>query len=212
MHFSGRHATTELTELTTLLVERVLDRDGREAEADHPALAALSHTCGRRFQPDQESEWLRTLIVGAVSVALGFATELYRDWTGENGIVTPGVRRGIRDALVEAVQETLRDGTEVALLLNPKDPWNVGRFVLCMAAGEGGVDLGAWREHLAPALVRAARAHPEIALPELANFLGDEESSRRGAGSAPTESWVDTLSSVIRQRRSWVTLSTSFWR
>ena len=82
LHFSGRHATDELTELTTLLVERVLDRDGREAEADHPALSALSYTCGRRLQPDQESEWLRTLIVRAVPVALGFATELYRDWTG----------------------------------------------------------------------------------------------------------------------------------
>ena len=187
LHFSGRHATTELTELTTLLVERVLDRDGREAEADHPALVALSDTCGRRLQRDRESGWLRALIVGAVPVALGFATELYRDWTGDDGIVTPGVRPEIRDALVEAVQGTLRDGTDVALLLNPRDPWSVGRFVLCMAEGGSGVDLETWREYLAPALARAARTHPEIVLPELANFLGDEESSRRGVGSGPTE-------------------------
>ena len=187
LHFSERHVTDELTELATLLVERVLGRDGREAEAEHPALAALSHTCGRRLQPDQESEWLRTRIVGAVPVALGFATELYRDWTGENGIVTPGVRQEIRDALVEAVQETLRGGADVALLLNPWDPWSVDRFVLCVAEGGSGVALETWREHLAPALVRAARTHPEILLPELANLLGDRESSRRVAGSGPTE-------------------------
>ena len=183
LHFSERHATSELTELATLLVERVLDRDGREAEADHPALSALSYTCGRRLRPDQESEWLQTLVVGAVPVALGFATELYRDWTGENGIVTPDVRRQIRDALVEAVQETLRDGANVALLLSSRDPWSVGRLILCMAEGGNGVALETWREHLAPALIRAARTHPEIVLPELANFLGDEESSRRTAGS-----------------------------
>ena len=187
LHFSGRHATDELTELTTLLVERVLDRDGREAEADHPALSALSYTCGRRLQPDQESEWLRTLIVRAVPVALGFATELYRDWTGENGIVTPDVRQQIRDAFLGAVQETLRDGTNLALLLSSRDPWRVDRLVLCMAEGGSGVDLETWREHLAPALVSAARTHPEIVLPELANFLGDEESSRRAARSSPAD-------------------------
>ena len=187
LHFSERHATGELTELATLLVERVLDRDGRKAEAEHPALVALSHTCGRRLRPDQESEWLRTQIVGAVPVALGFATELYRDWTGEDGIVTPGVRQEIRDAVVEAVQETLRGGADVALLLNPRDPWSVDRFVLCMAEGGSGVDLETWREHLAPALVMAARTHPEAVLPELANFLGDRESSRMVAGSGPTE-------------------------
>ena len=186
LHFAERHATNELTELATLLVERVLDRDGREAEADHPALSALSYTCGRRLRPDQEGEWLQTLVVGAVPVALGFATELYRDWTGESGIVTPDVRRQIRDALVEAVQEAVRDGANVALLLSSRDPRSLDRLILCMAEGGNGVALETWREHLAPALVRAARTHAEIVLPELANFLGDEESSRT-AGSDPAD-------------------------
>ena len=96
-----------------------------------------------------------------------------------------GGRQEIRAAYLEAVQGTLRNGADLAALLSPRNPWSVGRLVLCMASGEGGVDFRTWREHLAPALVKAARTQPEVVLPELANLLGDAESSRRAPDSDP---------------------------
>ena len=185
LHFSERHVTSELTELTSGVVERVLSRDGAQATANHPALVALSHTCNRRLQQDQEVEWVRTLILKALTVSLGFATEFYDTWTGENGIVSTDARQQIRAALIDAAQRTLRNGADLAALLSPTNSYGVCQFVFCMASDQGGAALETWREHLAPALVTAARTHPEVILPELANLLGDEESSMRAPDSDP---------------------------
>ena len=185
LHFSGRHATSELAELASRVAERVLARDGRDASGDHAALLALRHACGQQLEREGDCEWLRTLIVRAAPVSLGFATELYSSWVGENGMVNTGARLQIRDALVRVVQETLRDGAGLAALLSPGNPWCVSRLVLCMAAGESGVALETWREQLAPELVRTARTDPEVILPELANLLGDTESSMTVPDSDP---------------------------
>ena len=91
----------------------------------------------------------------------------------------------LRDALLPAIQETLRSDADLAAFLSPRNPSSVDRFVLCMAAGEHGVALDTWREQLAPALVRAARTDPDVILPELANLLGDEESNMTVPDSDP---------------------------
>ena len=50
LHFSGRHATSELAELASRVAERVLARDGRDASGDHAALLALRHACGQQLE------------------------------------------------------------------------------------------------------------------------------------------------------------------
>ena len=183
--FSGRHETTELRELASRVIERVLDRDGRKASGLHPAVLALREACRGRFERDREAEWLRTEIVRSVRVSLGFAGELWSSWAREDGIVSEGVGRQIRDAMTQAVQETLSDGVDLAAILDPEDPYGVVAMVVTTAAGEGGTALEAWREQLAPALANGARTHPEVILPEVANLLGDEESGRRTADAGP---------------------------
>ena len=183
--FSRKHETTELRELASRVMERVLARGGRKASGLHPAVLALREACRERFERDREAEWLRTEIVRSVRVSLGFARELWSSWAREDGIVSEGVGRQIRDAMVQAVQDTLGDGVDLATILDPEDPYGVGAMVVATAAGEGGTAFEAWREQLAPALANGARTHPEVVLPEVANLLGDEESSRRTAGADP---------------------------
>ena len=79
-----------------------------------------------------------------------------------------------------------------------------------MASGEGGADLETWREHLAPALVRAARTHPEIILPELANLLGDGESSTTVPDSDPPKFVRRYAIDRGLAEGRWVTLSMTF--
>ena len=122
----------------------------------------MRQACAQRLEREGDSEWLRTLIVRAAPVSLGFATELYSSWVGENGMLKTVARLQIRDGLVRGVQETLRDGADLVALLSPRNPWTVSRLVLCMAAGESSVPLETWREQLAPELVRTARTEPEI--------------------------------------------------
>ena len=183
--FSGRHETTELRELASRVIERLLDRDGRKASGLHAAVLALREACRSRFGRDREAEWLQGEIVRSVRVSLGFAQELWSSWAREDGIVSEGVGRQIRDAMIQAVQETLVDGVDLAAILDPGDPYGVLEMVATTAAGEGVMALEAWGEQLAPALANGARTHPEVILPQVANLLGDEESGRRTADGGP---------------------------
>ena len=183
--FSGIHETTELRKLASRVIERLLERDGRKADGLHSAVLALREACRSRFRRDREAEWLQAEIVRSVRVSLGFARELWSSWAREDGIVSGGVGRQIRDAMIQAVQETLGDGVDLAAILDPEDPFGVLAMVAATADGEDVTALETWREQLAPALAKGARTHPEVILPEVANLLGDEKSSTRTADVGP---------------------------
>ena len=56
-HFAARHADDELHELARDVATSLLQRDGCEATADHPALFALLRRCRDQLHRDQNMEW-----------------------------------------------------------------------------------------------------------------------------------------------------------
>ena len=71
-HFSSRCSEEQLVELTSAVVQRVLQRDRSAAAADHPALLALWRRCNRRLPQDIYADWLMDIIMNGFLVSLHF--------------------------------------------------------------------------------------------------------------------------------------------
>ena len=182
-HFTFRCSEEDLVELTSTVAQRVLERDGREAAADHPALLALWRRCNRRLPQDRYAEWLLNIITSAMAVSLHFSNGVYYYWTGENGIVGDEQRARIRAAVENSLRETIRSGADLASRLNRKYPWDVGHFIT-----QGGSEIAvfeSWRGHLGPILAEGAEVAPEVILPEVANLIAADSSTMTAAGTEP---------------------------
>jgi hypothetical protein len=175
-HFSSRHANTDLTALTTLVAGRILTRDHSSAAADHPGLLALWRQCNRRLHGGQHYEWLRTLIVSAVSVSLEFVNGLYYYWTGDHGIVDEDGRTRIRQSIVDTIRTEIRTVDDLVGVLSRQHPYNLGRLIAQTGKENTPESFAEWRDHLAPLIIEGGRTHPEAIVPELANLVGDEQS------------------------------------
>ncbi|MYC67548.1 MAG: hypothetical protein F4X12_14560 [Acidobacteriia bacterium] len=181
--FSDRCSEEELVELTSTLARSILQRDGSEAAADHPALLALWRRCNRRLPRDRYVDWLLHIITTGLSVSLHFSNGFYSYWTGDHGIVGEDQRAAIREGVVASVRVQINSGAALAARLHPAYPWDVGRLI--RQGGSEIADFAVWRDYLAPILIEGADIEPAIVLPEVANLIATEASTVRAAGVDP---------------------------
>lgn len=177
-HFADRHTQRELMALTQVVVARVLDRDGTEADGAHPALIRLWRACSRRFSKGQVGEWVRDLILSAVPTSLHLVVDLYGYWTGQGGVVTDAERADIGKAIIRAVRNGVRAGRDLTRVLVPEHPYSVWRLITRTDVGTGRAAYSEWKDYWPGVLVEGARLEPEIVVPELAILAGDEQSGR----------------------------------
>jgi hypothetical protein len=184
-HFERRHSTEELLELTSLVVERLLTRDRAAAAEDHPTLLALWRSCNRRQHLVQFPDWLRDLILRAVPVSLRLVNGLYHYWTGQHGIVNDDEKQRIRGAISDAIRAAVRTAGDLARIVEPNRPWEVGKLITQTGTQPGAASFAEWRDFFVPLLLDGAADYPDTMIPVLANLAGDEQSGIVAAGVEP---------------------------
>jgi hypothetical protein len=181
-HFSDRHTATELMQLVEQLVAKMKERDRSAAAADHRALIALWRRCNRRLGRNEHVDWLRALILDAITVSLHLTNGLFYYWTGNYGIVDDAAKTEIRRSIVETVRATIRTGDDLSSVLASEHPYLIGRLITQTGADPSLAAFEAWRDYLPALLIDGAKKHPEALVPELANLAGDEQSGMVAAG------------------------------
>lgn len=181
-HLAVQSDETDLMKLTELVVDRLLTTHGASASAEHTALLALWGKCGRLLPKNEHTQWLIDLIERAVPRSLPLVTSLFYYWTGKSGIVDEASKAGIRDAVSSAVRTTLKCPDDLVQVLAEEHPASILNFITTLTGPRGYEE---WRECFAPLLIRAAKGHGDLILPELANLAGDQESHVRQAWPGP---------------------------
>ena len=187
-HFSYRHTDAELMQLVDELVTMIKERDGSAAAAGHRALIAIWRRCSHQLRKNEQTDWLRALIVNAIPVSLHLANGLFYYWTGQYGIVDDAGRAEIRRSIVANVRATVGTGDDLARVLTPEHPYAIGHLITQTGADANLAALEAWSDYLPAILIDAGKSHPDLLMPELANLAGTNESNIVAAdGGVPAD-------------------------
>ena len=174
--FSERHTASELMHLVERLVAMIKEREGSAASSEHASLITLWRQCHRRLTRNAHKDWLCTLIGGTIPVSLHFANDLLDLYTGEFGIVDAAGRADIQRSVIATVRDTVHTGHGLGKLLTPEDPSSIRTLIAGTATDANLAAHEAWADHLPAVLIDAAKTHPELLMPELANLAATDES------------------------------------
>ncbi len=118
-------------------------------------------------------------------MSLRLVNGLYHYWTGQYGIVDNDEKQRVRLAISDAFRAAIKAPGDLARIVEPNRPWEVGKFITGTGTQQGPAVFDGWRDFFVPLLLDGAIDYHDTMIPALANLAGDESSGVVAAGVEP---------------------------
>ena len=171
-----RHAKADLIALMRVVVGRVHSICGPSTSASHPAIWFVRARCAKVLTLMQYADLIVDLASWAVPESLSLVNGLLGHVLNDRVVPDETARANIRGIVRDAVRTKLKSPDDLVRALAESDPLSL-RDLSARLDGPNG--LGEWSKRLAPLLIEGSPIRPDLVVPQLANWVGTEQSFAR---------------------------------
>jgi hypothetical protein len=187
-HFAASMRGDRLLLLAESVIDLLIATHGSKAVGDHDALIAIWRRSNRRTQELIDAkDWLTRQVTKALPTSIQLCNDLYYYWTSfQYGIVSVEERDDVRRAIYDATKTNVAFPSSEAFInaLNSGKPYTLYQLVFSPDNRDPQSVLCEpedWR-WLAPLIVNAAKANPDVLIPQITYLVGNFSHQRTDFG------------------------------